>query len=61
MPKLEGYDSELFKMYYSLEAERARFEGVINAPREFDDPKAEEAFYENAIHGYISRIRDIID
>lgn len=57
----EGYDSEIFKMYYNLEAERAQFERFINHPREFDDPKAEEAFYENEVHDYISRIRDIID
>ena len=58
---LEGYDSETFKMYFSLEIERDRFERWLNQPREFDDPKAEEAYYEKAVCDYISRIHDIID
>lgn len=57
----EGYDSEIFKTYYLLEAERARFEDMLNVPREFDDPKVEEAFYENEVSNYVSRIREIID
>lgn len=57
----EGYNSEIFKMYYNLEIERSRFEDIVNAPREFDNPKDEEAFYENAVRDYISRIHDVID
>ena len=57
----EGYDSDIFKVYYNLEAERARFEEFIISPREFDDPKAEEAFLENATSEYLSRVRDILD
>lgn len=58
----DGYDSLVFKMYTSLEEERARFEEIINAPRDFlGDETAEREFYERAVYDYISRIRDIID
>lgn len=47
-------------MYFNLEIERKRFEDIINAPREFDNPKDEEAFYQDAVCDYILRISYII-
>lgn len=58
---LHSYDSEVFRKYYSLEAERGQFERWLNKPRDFDDEGYEEWYYEQEVRRYLDRVRKILE
>ena len=55
------YKGEPFDTYFLLEAERHRFEVVLDQPRDFmGDAAAEESFYREQVDAYLKRLRDLL-